>query len=369
MRSRNSPFRSPVRARGFHGQAGERVGVGAGGLQQLGERAVVEEAGQRLVTERQVAGEHQHRGGDVVAVPLSEPLEAGAQGAEVLGQADPGQLPAAGRWPGGQVQLVRLDVAAAKVGDARDLRGVAGQPAGELAQHALDAHHGRGPQRQPGLADVAGQGGRQRRGRRSPLRCSLGRAVGAGLAGSGVEDAEVEQGGLQSEQGRAQRLGAVAAGPVTADGGGQRLPACIDDSLGHPPGVQPGDCGHLGQRRPLQAGHDRVEAELGGGGGEALVKRTVMTGGDLTEIRPAGHQIVGAGAPPPVTISQPTTRRSFSGKAHWAASGRRAHPLAPTRVKNIRATEVTGWPANIPAACRSARSTPTRSSTPGLRGR
>ena len=42
-----------------------------------------------------------------------------------------------------------------------------------------------------------------------------------------------------------------------------------------------------------------AEAEPGGGFGEALVKRTVMTGGDLTEVGPAGHQIVGAGAQPP----------------------------------------------------------------------
>ena len=116
-------FAQPGAGQELHGQADERVGVGAGGLQQLGERAVVEEAGQRLVAERQVAGEHQHRGGDVVAVPLGEPLEAGAQGAEVLGEADPGQFPAAGRWPGGQVQLVGLDVAAAKVGDAARPRG------------------------------------------------------------------------------------------------------------------------------------------------------------------------------------------------------------------------------------------------------
>ena len=153
----------------FHGQADERVGVGAGGLQQLGERAVVQEPGQRLVAERQVAGEHQHGGGDVAAVPLGEPLEAGAQGAEVLGEADLGQFPAAGRWPARQVQLVGLDVAAAQAGDAGDLGGAGGQPAGELAQHALDAHHGRDPQRQAHLGDVAGQGGRQQRGRRRPL--------------------------------------------------------------------------------------------------------------------------------------------------------------------------------------------------------
>jgi hypothetical protein len=33
----------------------------------------------------------------------------------VLGEADPGQFPAASRWPGSQVQLIGLDMAAAKV--------------------------------------------------------------------------------------------------------------------------------------------------------------------------------------------------------------------------------------------------------------
>ena len=102
----------------FHGQADERVGVGAGGLQQLGERAVVQEPGQRLVAQRQVAGEHQDRRRDVAAVPFGQPLEAGAQRAEVLGEADPRQFPAAGRWPGGQVQFVGLDMGSAQVGDA-----------------------------------------------------------------------------------------------------------------------------------------------------------------------------------------------------------------------------------------------------------
>jgi hypothetical protein len=173
------------------------------------------------------------------------------------------------------------------------------QPAGELAQHALDARHGRGPQRQAHLGDVAGQGGRQLRRRRCPLRGPFSRAVRAGLAGSGAEHAEVEQGGLQSEQCRAQRSGAVAAGPVTADGGDQRLPAVVDDGLGHLPGAQPGQRGHLGQRRPLQAGHDRAEAEPGGSDGETLVERPVMAGGDLTEIGAAGHQVIGAGTQPP----------------------------------------------------------------------
>jgi hypothetical protein len=188
-----------VRARNSTARRTNGSGVGAGGLQQPGDRAVIEEAGQRLVAERQVAGEHQHRGGDVAAVPFGEPLEAGAQGTGVLGEADLGQVPAAGRWPAGQVQFAGLDAAAAKVGDTGDLRGVPGQPAGELAQHALDAHHGRGPQRQAHPGDVAGQGGRQLRWRRCPLRGPSGRAAGAGLAGSGAGHAEAEQGGLQSD--------------------------------------------------------------------------------------------------------------------------------------------------------------------------
>ena len=186
-----------------------------------------------------------------------------------------------------------------KVGDAGDLGGIAGQPAGELAQHALDAHHGRGPQRQPHLGDVAGQGGRQLRRRRCPLRGPLGRAVRAGLAGSGVEHAEVEQGGLQSEQRRAQRPRAVAAGPVAADGGSQRLPALVNDRLGHLIGGQPGQRRHLGQRRPLQAGHGSPEAEPGGGFSEAHVERPVMMSGDFPQVGPAGHQVIGARTQPP----------------------------------------------------------------------
>ena len=197
------------------------------------------------------------------------------------------------------MQLVVLDVAAAKVSDAGDLWGVAGQPAGELAQHALDAHHGRGPQRQAHLGDIAGQGGRQQWGGRLPLGGPLGRAVRAGLAGSVVEHAEVEQGGLQSEQRRAQRFGAVAAGVVTADGGGQRLPAVVDDSLGHLIGSQPGQCRHLGQCRPLQAGHGGPEAQPGGGGRETRMELPVMMSGDFTQVGPAGHQVVGARAQPP----------------------------------------------------------------------
>ena len=219
----------------------------------------------------------------------------GAQPAEVLGQAGLGQPAAAGRGTAGQVQFVGLDVAAAQIGDAGDVRGVGGKPGGELAQHALDTHHRRRPQRQPHLGDVAQQRRRQPVRDRRPLRRPLGRAVPVGLAGRGVERAEVEQGGLGAEQRRAQRLGPVAVGAVTAEGVDQRLPPLVDHALGRLLGGEPGQGRHLDQRRPLQAGDDAVEAEVGGGGAEAFVESPMVVGGDLTEIGPARHQIVGGG--------------------------------------------------------------------------
>jgi len=289
----------------LHAQADERVVVGPGGLQQLGERGVVEEAGQRVIAQRQVAGENEHPGRDVVAVPFGEAFKAGTQGAQVLGETGLGQPAAAGRGPGGQVQLVGLDMCPTQVGDADHPGSVGGQPAGELPQHALDAHHRRGPQRQPCLGDVTGEGGRQPWWDRRPLGRPLGRAVRADFAGCTVKDAEVEQRGLRTEQRRAQRLGAVAAGSVASYRRGQRFSLRIDHRLGQPLGSQPGQRGHLDQRRPLQARHDGTEPELGGGRGEPFVELAVMVGGDFAEVGPTRHQIVRAG-PQPSRHDQPT---------------------------------------------------------------
>ena len=62
----------------------ERVIVGAGGLEQFGERGVVEEPGQRVIPDGQVTGENQHPRRGVLAVPFGEPLEADAQSAQVF---------------------------------------------------------------------------------------------------------------------------------------------------------------------------------------------------------------------------------------------------------------------------------------------
>ena len=192
-----------------------------------------------------------------------------------------------------------------QVGDARDVRGVGGEPGGELAQHALDTHHRRWPQRQPHLGDVAHQRGRQPGRGRSPLGGPLSRAVTVGLAGRGVEHTEVEQRGLRAEECGAQRLGTVAVGSVTADGGDQHFSPVVDHGLGRLLGGQPGQRRHLDQRGPLQAGDDAIKAELGGGGAEPLVKSPMVVGGDLTDVGPARHQIVG-GRPQAAGHHQPS---------------------------------------------------------------
>jgi len=114
----------------------------------------------------------------------------------------------------------------------------------------------------------------------------------------------VEQSGLRTEQRRAQRLGAVAAGSVTSYRVGQRLSLRIDHRLGQPLRSQPGQRGHLDQRRPLQARHDTVEPELGGARAEPGVECPVVVGGDLAEVWPACHEIVRA-RPDPSCHDQP----------------------------------------------------------------
>ncbi len=226
------------------GQAHERVGVGAGGLQQLGERCVIEEAGQGCVAQGQVAVEDQHPGGDIVTVPFGETFEAGAEPTEVFGQAGLGEGAPPGRGPSCEVQFVVLDVTAVEIGDACDLGGVDTKPAGELAKDTFDTNHRRWPQRQAHLGDVARQRGRQHRCARRPLVGPLGGPTTVGLSRRGVEHTEVEQGGLHAEQRRTERLRPVAVGSMTADGGDQRRPSLVDDGLRYVFGGHPGQDRH-----------------------------------------------------------------------------------------------------------------------------
>ena len=50
------------------------------------------------------------------------------------------------------------------------------------------------------------------------------------------------------------------------------------------------ECSHLGRGGPLQASHDGIEPELGGGRDEPFVEPAVMMGGDFAEVGPARHE-------------------------------------------------------------------------------
>lgn len=67
--------RIPGAGEDLDGEAGERIGVLAGGGHQLCGRGVVEEARQRFIRDREVAVEHQLAGRPIGGVPLAETVE------------------------------------------------------------------------------------------------------------------------------------------------------------------------------------------------------------------------------------------------------------------------------------------------------
>ena len=81
----------------FDDQPGQRIRVGAGGAQQLGRGGVVEEARQRLVDDRQVAGEHQRPHRRVRVAPFGDPGEEAVQVDQRVLDADPVERFAGGR--------------------------------------------------------------------------------------------------------------------------------------------------------------------------------------------------------------------------------------------------------------------------------
>ena len=136
-------------------EPGERVGMLAGGAQQLGGRGVIDEPGQRLIAARDITGEHQHARGSVLAIPLAQSIEAHAQRAELLGQRDVRESPATHCGPRSEMTLVALDVSATQIADRGDLGRVRGQPDSELAQDRLDADHRGRSEREAHLPDVS----------------------------------------------------------------------------------------------------------------------------------------------------------------------------------------------------------------------
>jgi hypothetical protein len=277
-------------------QPGERVRVLAGGAQELRRRRVVDEPRQRLIAARHVAREHQHARGGVVAVPLAQPLKAGAQGAELLGQPGLREPPAAGRGAAGQVALVALDVGAAQIGDRPHLRRLGGQPAGELAQHRLDPDHRRRPQRQAHLLDIALKRRPQPRRDRRPLPRPDVRLVPVALARRHLDHAVVKQGRLGAEQPRRQRPHPQRVIRMQAAGRrDQPLATGVELGLGQALRRNPREGGDLCDRRPLQPRRLPVEPELGRGLKKPGVELAVNPRRDLADPNPARHQILRCG--------------------------------------------------------------------------
>ena len=158
-------------------QAGEQVGVGSGRGEEPGGCGVVDEAGQRLIADREVPGDDEHPSGKVIAVPLAEPLEAGAQRAQMLGDGVTVQSPAFARRPAGEVQLEPFDVTAPDVGHGGHVGVEVGQEHGEFPQRPLDRLHRRRAQRQTDLVDVGEERAAQLLWDRIPQRLTLGSAV------------------------------------------------------------------------------------------------------------------------------------------------------------------------------------------------
>jgi hypothetical protein len=92
------------------GESHERVVVGAGSLQQLGRRGVVEEPGQGFVGDRHVAGQHRDFGWRVGDFPFEQSGEEPAQRAEPILDRVPVQRTAPQGRPLGQPAFVGLDV-------------------------------------------------------------------------------------------------------------------------------------------------------------------------------------------------------------------------------------------------------------------
>jgi hypothetical protein len=172
-------------------EPGERVIASASRAQQLRGGAVIDEPRQRIIEARHVTGEHQHPRRRVLALPLAQPLEAHTQRAQPRRERALARPLAARVRLGGEMPLVALDMRATEIGNATDVRRLAGQPQSELAQHPLDVMHRGRPQRQAHLFDVALQRRREPGWDGRPVAGALRRLVRHPLAQRAGDDATV----------------------------------------------------------------------------------------------------------------------------------------------------------------------------------
>ncbi len=283
----------------LNGETNEWVGVGSGGDEQFGGSGVVEEAWQRLIEDRRVAGEHQDPSGDVIAAPFTEPFEAGSQRAHMSSDRHFRQCPAATRrsdsGTGGQVRLVGLDVCAGDVRDAGHVGIVIVQEHRELAQHRLDANDRGWAQRHRDLVQVAEQGARQLGCDLRPLRCAFGGFVVSGLDRWIVDDAEMEQGCLDPEHvfGHHRRGAFGIAATVRQRRRDEHL-AAGDELAGRDLiGARLMDDSDFHQGRPLQLHRFGSETEISGDTAELGEELDVMATRDVTNVQSGSDEIVG----------------------------------------------------------------------------
>jgi hypothetical protein len=192
--------------------------------------------------------------------------------------------------PGGELGLVRLDVAPGDVDHAGYRRVGCGQGRGELPQGGVEQRHRGRPQAERALVQVASHGGDQ--DRRSEGELVPGDLLG-GAAGPAAADvggrclAAVEHHRVQPEQGRGQRLGSKAA--HRDNGVVQHGPGVVVGRGGELRGAGAGDHADLGQVGPHPL--DLLEAEPQAGGllvepgglvevGVAHVPAPPVSGGD-----------------------------------------------------------------------------------------
>ena len=162
------------------GQPHEGVVVGAGGLQQLGRRCVVEEPGQGFVGDRHVGGQDWDLSRRVRDLPFQQPDKEATQRAEPVLDRMPMQRPAPLGRPLSQPALVVLHVRSAQVGDALRERVALGDESGELPQRRLDVLDPPRPQCRRHLLQVGVHGGAHPLGHLGPLlRADVGFGAGA----------------------------------------------------------------------------------------------------------------------------------------------------------------------------------------------
>ena len=135
-------------------EAQQRPGLGPGNGHEPGERCVVQELGQCLVSLGEVAGEHERSGRCLLPVPFGDALEEHAQARQPSAHGGRGQSRSLAPRAPCHVGLVALDVAAFEADHARHLGVALGQEVSKLPHVAPDAAHALRPQRQGNLGQI-----------------------------------------------------------------------------------------------------------------------------------------------------------------------------------------------------------------------